>query len=271
MGVVALDGGHRIVAVPSGKPGCVLAILALHPNRTISLDDLTHRVWGQEQPASARNALYVYVCQLRLLLSRHARDVVLLKEPSGYRLKARPEQVDVLLMRDLSRRARAAMEAGRPGLAADLSRQGLTLWYDRPLASISGDWAEHTRTELDRQRLSLTMTGFNAALALGQHESIIDDLYDTVADFPLTETLVEQLMLALYRSGRVAEALTAFAEAHARYRDELAARPGRRLVELHQHMLRCDPALLVPDGEADEITRLRQRISELEGRMHRVL
>ena len=220
-----LDEG-RALELGGAKQRAVLAMLALNANRTLSVDRIALGLWDAEPPESARKAVQVYVSQLRKALGK---DRVQTKG-GGYRLRVEPDELDVERFEGLRRRG-------------DLDA-ALALWRGEPLA----DLADHSfaRTEsarLQELRLSCLEERLERELAAGRHAEISGELEALSSDHPLREHLRGQLMLALYRSGRQAEALEAYRSARDAFMAELGIEPGRELRDLHQQILRQDPAL----------------------------
>ncbi|MBX6722955.1 MAG: AAA family ATPase, partial [Dactylosporangium sp.] len=235
--------GCRPAAAGSPKQQILLAALALDLNQAVPVEILVERLWGDHPPTAARSSLYAYVTRIRRLLAATADSrppIRLCRRGSGYALEADPETVDIHRVRDLVRRAR---EAGGSPEALALLRQALGCWRGEPLAGLSGDWVERVREGLERERLDVLIARFDLELRLSRPEPVIGELSAAVAAHPLAEPLVGQLMVALYRSGRVSEALACFADARRRIREHLGVEPGRDLRDLHQRMLRDDPDL----------------------------
>lgn len=228
-------------AAGSPKQQILLAALALDLNRAVPVEILVERLWGGNPPPAARSSLYAYVTRIRRLLAATADSrppIRLCRLGCGYALEADPETVDIHRVRELARRAR---ETGGGPEALTLLREALGCWRGEPLAGLSGDWVERVREGLDRERLDLLIARFDLELRSGRPEPVIGELSAAVAAHPLAEPLVGQLMVALYRSGRVSEALACFADARRRIREHLGVEPGRELRDLHQRMLRDDP------------------------------
>ncbi|WP_216216040.1 AfsR/SARP family transcriptional regulator [Amycolatopsis aidingensis] len=249
LGSVGLDAhggvaGGPVTAGPA-KQCCVLAALALTPGKPVPLDSLIDRVWGERPPAAARDTLYGHIARLRRLLRELGWEgtVALGKHGGGYLLEVPPERVDVHLMRRIAGQGRAALADGEPRRAAGLLREAAALWRGPALAGIGGDWAERVRDGLERERLGLLGDLFEAELAAGRHAEVVAELANLVAEYPLAESLVRLLMLALYRVGRSSEALDCFTALARRLRTELGTEPGAALGELHQRILREDPGL----------------------------
>ncbi len=221
----------------------VLAMLLLALNEVVPTDRLIDRVWGDEPPRSARNVIYGYVNRLRAALAALEEPAVLLsRRAGGYVLETSQEHVDVFRFRRLVSEAGAAADDEQ---SASLLRSSLELWSGDALAGLDSAWIRGMRASLDRQRLAAELDLNDIELRLGRHQALISHLADQVAARPHDERLVVQLMLALHRSGRSAEALRVFDEARRRLAEELGADPGEALRNMHQHILLNDPALLM--------------------------
>ena len=201
-------------------------MLLLHANEVVSTESLTEALWDEEPPETAQKALHVYVSQLRKVLDG---DRLLTKAP-GYLIRVEDDELDVLQLERLVR-------DGMP-------RAALELWRGPPLAEFTyADFAQSEIARLEELHLSCLEQRIDADLAAGRHGELIGELEALVADHPLRERPREQLMLALYRSGRQAEALTTYRDGRHALVDELGIEPGRSLRELEQAILRQDPAL----------------------------
>ena len=226
LGPLDVVDGTRVVALPGAKHRALLAMLLLHANEVVSTESLTEALWDEEPPETAQKALHVYVSQLRKVLDG---DRLLTKAP-GYLIRVEDDELDVLQLERLVR-------DGMP-------RAALELWRGPPLAEFTyADFAQSEIARLEELHLSCLEQRIDADLAAGRHGELIGELEALVADHPLRERPREQLMLALYRSGRQAEALTTYRDGRHALVDELGIEPGRSLRELEQAILRQDPAL----------------------------
>ncbi|HEY1175930.1 MAG TPA: BTAD domain-containing putative transcriptional regulator, partial [Phytomonospora sp.] len=233
LGPVRLATGGGTSAGPP-RQACVLAALALHAGRPVTMDTLTDRAWGDE-PAS-RSALYTIIARLRRLLE--PLGVGLTQHGGAYVLDLAEDRVDIHRMRDLAARARDGAPS-TPGLL----RQALALWRGEPLTGVRGDWAERVRVGLSAERLALYGRLYDAELAAGRHAEVVGELADLAARFPYDEPVTAHYLLALHRTGRTTEALAAFRGTRDLVRAELGVQPGRDLDDLHRRILRDDPAL----------------------------
>ncbi len=243
---VTRDG--TTLAAGGPKQRCVLAMLALSANRVVAVQRLVDTVWGDAAHGRAPSTLQVYVANLRKLLEpdRSAREgyEVLVTRSPGYLLAAAPDSVDLLSFERLVAQGRHVLAEGDPGRAAACLRQALDLWRGEPLADLAGgEILSGESTRLDEMRLAAMTSLIEAELAAGLHADLVGSLEKLTADHPFNETFRAQLMLALYRSGRQAEALRAFADTRAVLVAELGIEPGTQLRSLEAAMLRQDPAL----------------------------
>lgn len=225
----------------------VLGLLAARANQVVSRDELIDGIWGEEPPASAVNALHVHVARLRAALeperAHRAPGQVLLASQRGYELRLAPAQVDAQLFAGGLAAARELRERGDLEGAEESFAVALDLWRGTALAGIPGPGAEIVRVGLAEQRLAATEEHIEVILALGRHAEAVRRLTELVREHPLRERFSGQLMLALYRSGRQAEALAAFAAARSVLVDELGLEPGPELRQLHARILAADPGL----------------------------
>jgi DNA-binding SARP family transcriptional activator len=232
------------------KQRSVLALLALDVGRVVSTDRLTDALWGEQPPRTAATSLQNFISQLRKELGTD----VLETRPPGYVLRVPPSQIDVEQFRARVEAARAFPADER---VAELDA-ALALWRGPPLADFRFDaWAHGESERLEELRLAVVEERFDALLELGEEARIVGELESLVEEHPLRERLRAQLMLALYRSGRQAEALTAYQDARRRLVDELGIDPSPRLQELHGAILRQEVGLEVSRrrGPADDHLR----------------
>ena len=245
---VVVDG--RAVDVGHARPRAVLAVLLAEANRVVTVDQLVDRVWGVESaPDDPRGALRTYVSLLRRALAP-AEGVALVRRSPGYTAVLDERRVDLHHFRDLLAQARTAGDDDR---AAALTRQALELWRGEPFAGLDTPWINATRQSLlvERQAARLDLTDLQ--LRLGRHAVLLSELARQAVEHPLDERVAGQLMLALYRSGRQADALTHYQRFHRQLADEVGIDPGPALQRLHQRILTTDPALATPvPGQAPD-------------------
>src|SRR5947207_7380361 len=225
----------------------LLALLVLSANELVPSDRLIEALFGLDAPATAGNALQVAVSRLRRLLDDGGSDGdggVLLTRPRGYELRAGPEQLDTALFERLVAEGREALELGDPAGAAARLREEFALWRGPALADLSLlDFVQPEIRRLEELRLAALMERIDADLALGRDVELVAELEALVAANPLQERLRGQLMLALYRSSRQADALTVYRDTRELLSDELGLEPSRALQKLERAILRQDPSL----------------------------
>jgi predicted ATPase/DNA-binding SARP family transcriptional activator len=236
LGPLQVLEAKRVVALPRRQQRALLAALALRAGEVVSTDRLIGDLWGERAPASAPGSLQNTVSALRKTLGRD----VLVTQPPGYRLAVEPESVDVNRFERLLENARGADPARRAALLGE----ALALWHGPALADL--DVEEFARTEgarLDELRIAALEERIDAEFELGRHRSLVGELESLVAAHPLHERLRGQLMLALYRCGRQAEALEVYQAGRLALTDELGIDPSPDLQELQRRILRQDSAL----------------------------
>ena len=200
-----LDRGTAL-ALGGLKQRALLARLLVTANRTVSVDRLVDDLWGDAVPGTAAKMVQIYVSQLRKLLPAD----VLLTRPPGYLVEVDPEAIDIVRFDRLRRTGRAALEAGEPATAASRLRDALGLWRGEALAEFAEPFAQAERNHLDELRLACLEDRIEAELMQGRHAELVGELAAEVARLPLRERLHRQSMLALYRSGRHADALAVY-------------------------------------------------------------
>ena len=230
----------------------MLGILAMRANRVISRGELVDAVWGQDPPASAEGGIYTYVAGLRRVIepnrSLRGPGRVLVSSGAGYVLHLVPGQPDAVAFEQDLGRARQLRKTGDLTGAVTSLNSALSLWRGIAFAGVPGPFAETERVRLGELRSAAAEERADVLLSLGRHEEVVPDLTAMVAEHPLRERMRGLLMIALYRSGRHAEALRVFAEGRRVLADELGIDPGTDLSRIHQQVLTADPALAVPDG-----------------------
>jgi DNA-binding SARP family transcriptional activator len=241
----------RTLELGSGKQRTLLAALLLHANEVVSTDRLIDALWGERAPATAPKIVQGYVSQLRKLLAGESRSRdgsrdggVLLTRSPGYVLRLDDGQLDADRFTALLAKARAALAAGAPLEASTLLREALGLWRGPPLPEFAFDsFAQEEIARLEELHVAALEERIDADLALGRQVELVTELEALVSRHPLRERPRGQLMLALYRCGRQAEALQAYQDTRRVLVDELGIEPSRELAQLEQALLRQDPAL----------------------------
>jgi DNA-binding SARP family transcriptional activator/DNA-binding beta-propeller fold protein YncE len=240
----------RPLALGRLKERIVLAVLLLHANEFVSRERLIDELWGVAPPPTARKAVNVYISKLRKTLGGNGHDPIATSD-GGYRLVVDPEQLDAEQVRGLVASAGEHMAAGETASASRLLREALGLWRGPTLAGFNLESVGRDEVaQLDELRLTVLMDRIDCDLAQGGHERALGELQVLVREHPLRERLRAQLMLALYRADRQADALEAYRQARHALIEELGIEPSESLQRLHQAILRHDPALEAPAGIA---------------------
>ena len=234
------------VTVPRGKQRVILAMLLLNAGRVVRIDELAETLWRSAPPPSGPVAVQNYVMRLRNTLGDVGRDRII-TQPPGYLIRVRAGELDLSRFETLVGAAREAAQAAAWDQAAASARDALQLWRGEPLAGVDCETlAEREAPRLAELRLQALETRLDADLRRGGHAQVITELRQLAGAHPLRERLHSQLMLALYRDGRRAEALAAYRQARGVLVAELGIEPGPGLQDLHQRILSADPALAAP-------------------------
>lgn len=234
----------RPVAAGGVRQRGVLAVLVLHANEVVPVDRLIADVWGEEPPPTAHKMIHVYVSRWRTSLVAHSgRRDILLTRPPGYVLRVRPDESDLARFDSLVVAARSVAARDPAGAAATL-REALGLWRGDPLADLADEpFARAAIPRLEESRRAAFDERVDAELAVGPGPGLIVELQAMVVADPLRERSAGQLMLALYRTGRQAEALEVYARVHRSLADELGIDPGPDLQRIQGAILRQEPWL----------------------------
>ncbi|MET7330408.1 BTAD domain-containing putative transcriptional regulator [Nonomuraea sp. NPDC005650] len=257
LGPVSVDGPDGPITLGSPKQRTVLAALLLDANRTVSNDRLVDLIWGERAPRTAVARLQVYIHELRALVGKERISRV----GAGYRIHAGVDELDLHLFERYRTTARADAEEGRHTEAVARLRAAAGLWRGPALAGTGAALIHQERPGLEDRRVCALEELYDAELAAGRHAEIVGELHTAVADHPLRERLLGQLMLALHRCERRAEALAVYRDARRRLVDELGIEPGRPLRQLHQRLLQDDE----PDssGQGTPLAPFAARPAEL--------
>ena len=235
------------------KPQLLLALLLLHRNRLLTADDLIGQLWSTDVPSSARNALQHYISEIRQSLGKvGAEGFVITREP-GYVLRVGDASVDDDRFRLLVDEGRRALMEHRPLIASSLLTEALSLWRGVPLENLSSEPALRKPISLlSDRRLTAIEYRVEAELALGHHAELVGDLQELAAAHPLRTRLWESLVLALYRSGRQADALHTVRDAARTVLDEGGVEAGPALKRLEVLILNEDPSLELREERTTE-------------------
>ena len=235
---------NRLLPLGGVRQRGLLALLLLRANEVVSRDRLIDELWRDHAPETAANALAALVSRLRRVLPSD----VLVTRAGGYEAQVDREAIDLYRFQQLAEDGSHALAAGDPAGAADLLRSGLALWRGSALADFTYEpFAEPVILRLEELRLAAVENRIDADLALGRHGELVGELQSLVLEHPLRERLRGQLMLALYRSGRQAEALEVYRDGRHALLDELGIDPSPALQELEQAILRQDRGVRAPE------------------------
>jgi basic membrane lipoprotein Med (substrate-binding protein (PBP1-ABC) superfamily)/DNA-binding SARP family transcriptional activator len=239
----------RAVSLGGPKQRAVLAHLLLRVNHVVPADALIDAVWGEDLPETARKTLQGYVSHLRKALGEGRIE----GRSAGYVLHAEAAEVDALRFEALVRRARQVL-ADDPERASELLSEALALWRGPPLADLAAEPAmQGEAARLDEARLAAIEDRIAADLDLGRHAHLVGEIESYTRQHPLREQLWEHLMLALYRSGRQAEALRAYQQFRTLLGEELGLDPSSRLRRLQEGILLNDPSLGLQQDEGARV------------------
>jgi DNA-binding SARP family transcriptional activator len=225
--------GGRLLVLGPARQRCVLAALLMDAARPVAVERLAERVWGDAPPPGIHSTLYGYLSRLRQALHAddHARIV---RQSGGYVLQLDRSDVDLFQFRDQVAQARASHD---DQVADKLFDQALRLWRGEAFASLDSPWLRGVRDDLSRERLAAEVDHADVLLRLGRHAEVLEDTAARAAMRPLDERVLGQLMLALHRAGRTAEALAHYSALRLTLADELGIEPGGALQELYLQML----------------------------------
>jgi predicted ATPase/DNA-binding SARP family transcriptional activator len=268
LGPLEVLDGATPVAVSGAKERALLADLLVHAGRVVAADQLVEDLWGERPPGNPANTLQGRVWALRRALGPVAARL-LTTRPPGYRLDVDPELVDAARFERLAGEAERAA-ARNPARALGLLAEALGLWRGLALAEFTDQpWAQVVAARLEELRLAAVELRAELRLAAGGQGELVGELEALVAAHPLRERLRGQLMLALYRSGRQADALGVYADTRALLAEELGVDPAPELRRLHQAILTQDPALEVEaaaDSRRPPPHNLPERLTSFVGR-----
>ncbi|MDX3569724.1 AfsR/SARP family transcriptional regulator [Streptomyces sp. ID05-47C] len=260
LGPVRARRGDEPLATGSPQQRALLAALLLREGRTATAAELIDALWGEESPSQALAAVRTYASRLRKVLD----PGVLVSESGGYAVRGLGEgSLDLAVAQEWAAEAEKARGTGALGRARELLNRALGLWDGEALAGVPGPYAEAQRVRLEEWRLGLLESRLDMDLEQGCHAEAVSELTALTAAYPLRERLRELLMLALYRSGRQAEALAVYADTRRLLAEELGVDPRAGLRELQQRILQADPDLAEPSAPQTEPSAAAVRPAQL--------
>ncbi|MCX4762933.1 tetratricopeptide repeat protein [Streptomyces sp. NBC_01275] len=249
LGPVRAQRGEERLATGSPQQRALLAALLLREGRTATAAELIDALWGEESPPQALAAVRTYASRLRKVLD----PGVLVSESGGYAVRGLGEgALDLTVAQEWATESDKARSAGDLSLARESLNRALGLWNGETLAGVPGPYAEAQRVRLEEWRLGLLASRLDMDLEQGCHAEAVSELTALTAAYPLRERFRELLMLALYRSGRQAEALAVYADTRRLLAEELGVDPRPGLRELQRRILQADPELAEPSAAAAE-------------------
>jgi ABC-type transport system substrate-binding protein/DNA-binding SARP family transcriptional activator len=247
LGPLEVKAGGAPVRVGGPRQRALLALLLCHANRVVSRDQLIDELLSDQPDGSAEPMLRVQISRLRKVLADGDAAPRLIARPPGYSLRVEDGELDLQVFEQRVAAGRHALEHGDPGRAAVLLGEAESLWRGRPLADLEFErFARFEIQRLEACRLAAVEDQVEAELALGRHTALCPELEQLVAEHPLRERLRGQLMLALYRSGRQADALETYRAGRSLLAEELAVEPGPPLKRLQLAVLGQDKTLDLP-------------------------
>jgi predicted ATPase/class 3 adenylate cyclase/DNA-binding winged helix-turn-helix (wHTH) protein len=255
LGSLQVVDDERVIVLGGSKQRALLGVLLVHANETLSTDRLIDELWGEQPPATAAKTVQVHVSRLRKALAAAAGDgaeeLVVTRE-HGYELALDPERLDAHRFERLVAEGRASLADGEPRRAVSALEAALAMWRGQPLDDLAYErFAQREIARLEDLHVAALEELIDAKLALGGHGEVVGRLEGLIADHPYRERLRAQLMLALYRCERQADALQAYQDARRVLVEELGIEPGARLRELEGSILAQEPALALPAAEDD--------------------
>jgi DNA-binding SARP family transcriptional activator/Tfp pilus assembly protein PilF len=260
LGAVQARAGARSLDLGPARQQCVLVALLVDANRVVPVEQVLARVWNGD---SARRAtLYSYVSRLRVVLAG-AGDVEIVRQSGGYRLAVDPGAVDLHRFRQLVAAARLARDDGE---AAARYEEALGLWRGEAFAGLDTVWIDEMRTSLEEERRSAVRDRNDLMIGLGRHLEVLTELAANAAEHPLDERLAGQLMRALHRAGRRADALRAYQDVRAALVDALGLEPGAELQRLQQRILADHPDDEPAPGRAGDTVDVPRQLPPDVGR-----
>ncbi|MCQ9181459.1 tetratricopeptide repeat protein [Streptomyces sp. IBSBF 2953] len=260
LGPVRARRGEEQLATGSPQQRALLAALLLREGRTATAAELIDALWGEDPPSQALAAVRTYASRLRKALDPR----VLVSESGGYAVRGLGEgALDLAVAQERAAQAEKARAAGDLGRAREVLNRALGLWDGEALAGVPGPYAEAQRVRLEEWRLGLLEARLDMDLEQGCHAEAVSELTALTAAYPLRERLRELLMLALYRSGRQAEALAVYADTRRLLAEELGVDPRAGLSELQRRILQADPELAEPSAPAEQPTVVQVRPAQL--------
>jgi DNA-binding SARP family transcriptional activator len=266
---VVIDG--KSISITSRRQEIVLALLLLEANNTVSVDRLVDALWDRNPPATARTQVYFLVSALRRLIGGE----VIVTRPPGYAIEVADQDIDLALFKSLAASGSSAAAQRSMAEAVQYLRSALALWRGPVAGGVESEVIRANAMRLHEQRMAIIQACLDCELQMGRHRELIGELSELVVEYPLNERFRGQLMLALYRAGRQADALEVFQAGREILREQLGLDPAEALCSLQRSILTRRPGIDLPENEhlginqqfatqQAEISALRNRLTRLE-------
>lgn len=246
LGPLEIAVGEDRLELAGTRQQVVVATLLLSANRVVPMDRLLEALYGEDLPPTARAQAQISISSLRRLFTSVSKETIIATRPQGYAITVGSGRLDSEQFEKLVAAAQAARAAGQLDQAMGYYRDALRFWRGPALEGIDSQLIRVAASRLDEQRITAIEDRIDLELALGRHHELVGELGELVEEHPLREQLRGQLMLALYRCDRTAEALQAYRHARRTLIDELGIEPGERLQQLERAILTSDPGLGLP-------------------------
>lgn len=249
LGSLEVHADGAVVPMGGMREQAVLAVLVLEAGRAVPVTRLIDAIWADNPPETAAKQVRNAVSRLRRLLAPSGEPDLIVADGAGYRLSVSREDIDAWVFEAKVLEGSRAAEAGRLDDAAATLRSALALWRGRMLDGVGGPVLEGAATAWDERRRAAEDSYYEHMLGLGRYREVTSELSGLLSDSPLREKTAAQLMLALYRCGRQADALEIYQAIRSRLHDDLGLEPGPELQRLHQQILGGDAELDIPSAE----------------------
>jgi DNA-binding SARP family transcriptional activator len=246
LGPLEISADSERLELGGARQQIVVAMLLLSPNRAVTVDRLVEAIYGEDPPSTARLQVQISISSLRRLFVSRGRAAAIATRAHGYEIAVSDGELDAQRFAQLVAAGAAARQAGQLDRAVASYRDALRIWRGPALDGIDSDLLRAAARRLDEQRITANEDRLTLELELGRHHELVGELTELVGEHPLRERLRGQLMLALYRCDRAAEALAAYRETRRTMIDELGIEPGERLRQLEHAILTADPSLDLP-------------------------
>jgi DNA-binding SARP family transcriptional activator len=262
LGPLSIEQAGRPVRLHGNRPRAVLALLLLNPDALLPTARIIDEVWGESPPRTVRTQVHAQISVIRRCL-RALPGVEVRTHPTGYRLRADPDTIDVAVFRQLAHQGRRFAAAGLPFAAAEAYRAALQLHLGPPLGDVDAPFVAAEAARLTEERLAVLTELIRLDLAAGRHHELVPTLTTLVERHPLHEPLWCHLLAALERAGRRSEAIACYHRARTLLRDEYGLDPGRELTAAFRALLAGDDP--PPAGTRSPLDLMLSRLTEIEG------